>query len=207
MITTRDANGIGARAGVFRTAPELLRADALITVGVMKKQITKLMVAVGFAGAVVAGTITSCDDSNDNNVVGTGTAGTTGTGGTGGTGGANTATFNMSLTGSQEVPMNASAATGTVTVMLNKTTGAITVTGSFTGLTSNATAAHIHGPAAVGANAPILVPLTVPPALAGTVTGSATMSTVQMNDMLNQMTYVNIHSANFPDGEIRAQIK
>jgi hypothetical protein len=174
----------------------------------MKTQLTKLMVAVAFAGAVVAGTITSCDDDNDNNVT-TGVAGRGGTGfgGTGGAGGTNTQTFSMTLTGTQEVPSNGSAAMGDVQVMLNKTTGAITVTGSFTGLTSAATAAHIHGPAAVGSTAPVIVPLTVPSAVAGTVTGTATMSTVQMNDMLNQMTYVNIHSTMFPDGEIRAQIK
>jgi len=192
---------------VFRIAPELLRADALITVGVMKKQLTKLMVTVAFAGVVVAGTITSCEEDNDNNLS-TGVAGSGGSsGGTGGAGGTNTQTYSMTLTASQEVPANGSTATGDVQVTLNKTTGAITVTGSFTGLTSNAIAAHIHGPAAVGSTAPVIVPLTVPSSLAGTVTGTATMSTVQMNDMLNQMTYVNIHSEMFPDGEIRAQIK
>ncbi len=174
----------------------------------MKTQLTKLMVAVAFAGAVVAGTITSCDDDNNNNVT-TGIAGHGGTGfgGTGGAGGANTQTFSMTLTGTQEVPGNTSAATGDVQVTLNKTTGAILVTGAFSNLTTNATAAHIHGPAAVGSTAPVIVPLTVPSATSGTVTGQATMSTVQMTDMLNQMTYVNIHSEMFPDGEIRAQIK
>ncbi|HXU00287.1 MAG TPA: CHRD domain-containing protein, partial [Polyangia bacterium] len=112
-----------------------------------------------------------------------------------------------SLTGTQEVPANTSAATGNVQVMLNKATGAITVTGSFQNLSSTATAAHIHGPAAVGSTAAVIMPLTVPSATSGTVTGTATMSTVQMNDMLNQMTYVNIHSTMFPDGEIRAQVK
>jgi CHRD domain-containing protein len=191
---------------VFRIAPELLCVDALITVGVMTKQLTKLMVAVAFAGAVVAGTITSCDDDS-NNVVSTGTAGTGAVGGSGGTGGNNTQTFNMNLTASQEVPANGSTATGTVQVALNKTTGAINVTGSFSGLTTTVTAAHIHGPAAVGSTAPVIVPLTVTGDLSGTVTGTATMSTVQMSDMLNQMTYVNIHSMQYPDGEIRAQIK
>jgi len=170
----------------------------------MKKQIAKLMVAVAFAGAVVAGTITSCDDSNDNNAVGTGTGGSTGSGGAGG---ANLMTFNMTLTGTQEVPATTSTGTGNVTVMLNRTTGDITVSGAFTGLTSAATAAHIHGPAAVGANAPVIIPLTVPSMDAGNVTGSASMTTTQMNDMLNQMTYVNIHTTQFPEGEIRAQIK
>ena len=49
--------------------------------------------------------------------------------------------------------MNASAGTANVTVILNRNNGAVTVTGSFIGLTSNATVAHIHGPAAVGVNA------------------------------------------------------
>ena len=170
----------------------------------MKQQIAKLMVAIAFAGAVVAGTITSCDDSNDNNAVGTGTGGSTGSGGAGG---GTMMTFTMTLTGSQEVPATTSTGTGNVTVMLNRTTGDITVSGTFTGLTSAATAAHIHGPAAVGATAPVIIPLTVPAMDAGNVSGTASMSSTQMNDMLNQMTYVNIHTTQFPDGEIRAQIK
>jgi len=118
----------------------------------------------------------------------------------------NTSTYSMQLTGAQEVPANASPATADVTVTLNKTTGAVTVNGTFINLTSTATAAHIHGPAAVGANASVLIPLTIPSAVSGAVSGNGTMTTTQMNDMIGGMTYVNIHSMNYPDGEIRAQV-
>jgi hypothetical protein len=242
------------KRGRVREPTGIVALASLITVGVMKKQIAKLMVAVGFAGAVVAGTVTSCDDSNDNNdttgiagrggtgftgrggTIGTGTAGNNGSGGTagnnasggtnatggthaaggtgganatgvGGAGGTNLAVYNMTLSGSQEVPVNASTATGTVMVVLNKTNGNVTVTGTFSGLSTPATAAHIHGPAAVGAPGPIIVPLTVTSSQSGTVTGSGTMDTTHMNDMLGGMTFVNIHSTMFPDGEIRAQIQ
>ena len=158
-------------------------------------------------GVFAAGTLTSCDDDNNDS---TGTAGTGGTGfgGTsaGGAGGINATTFSMTMTGAQEVPANTSAGTANVTVILNRNTGAVTVTGTFSGLTSNATAAHIHGPAPVGMNAAILVPLTVPSAMSGSVTGTGTMDTTQMNDMLGGQTYVNIHSVDLPDGELRAQI-
>lgn len=167
------------------------------------------MVALVLGGVcVAAGTVASCSDDDNNVSTGTGGTGGSGTGGTsaGGTGGINASTYSMQLTGAQEVPMNASAGTANVTVILNRNNGAVTVTGSFSSLSSNATAAHIHGPAAVGANGPILVPLTVPSTTAGSVVGTATMSTVQMNDMLGGQTYVNIHSVDFPDGEIRAQI-
>jgi hypothetical protein len=165
------------------------------------------MVAMVLGGAVVAGTLTSCDDDDNNAVTGvggTGGIGGTSTGGTGG--GANTTTFNMSLTGGQEVPVNTSAATGNVQVQLNRSTGAVTVTGQFNNLSSNATVAHIHGPAAVGQIAPPLIDLTVPASTSGVITGTGTMSDLQMNDMLGGMTYVNIHSSTYPDGEIRAQI-
>ena len=181
------------------------------------------MVALVFGGALAAGTLTSCDDNSNNASTGTagtggssargGAGGTAARGGSGGTGtagaggtSANMSVYNMQLSGSQEVPATGSNATASVKVTLNQTTGEVTVTGSFTGLTANATAAHIHGPAAVGMNGPILVPLTVPASTSGNVTGTGTMTNVQMNDMTSGMTYVNIHSTNFPDGEIRAQI-
>ena len=172
----------------------------------MANKLTHLMVAFAIGGAlvvVVGGA--SCDDNNNNVASTGGTTGSAGTTGTGGSGG-NTTTYNMQLMGASEVPATTSTATANVTVMLNKTTGAVTVTGNFQGLTSNATAAHIHGPAAVGVNAPVLVPLTISQATSGTVSANATMTSPQMNDMVNGMTYVNIHSQMFPDGEIRAQI-
>ena len=189
----------------------------------MRNKISGIMVALVFGGALAAGTLTSCSD--DNNNANTGTAGTGGSsarggsggtaarGGSGGTGtagaggtSANMSVYNMQLSGSQEVPATGSNAMANVKVTLNQTTGEVTVSGSFTGLTANATAAHIHGPAAVAMNGPILVPLTVPASTSGNVTGTGTMTNVQMNDMTSGMTYVNIHSTNFPDGEIRAQI-
>ena len=161
------------------------------------------MVAAVLGGVFVAGTFASCGD--DNNGVSTGAAGTGGTS-AGGPGGINATTFTMTMTGAQEVPPNSSTGTANVTVILNRNNGAVTVTGSFTGLGSNATVAHIHGPAAVGVVGPSLFPLNVPSAMSGSISGTGTMSTVQMNDMLGGQTYVNIQSVNFPDGEIRAQI-
>jgi len=168
------------------------------------------MVTGVLGGALIAGALggTSCDDNNNSGgVAGTnGFAGVGGRGGGGGTTNANTNVYNMQLTGAQEVPMNPSTATATATVTLDRASGAVTVTGSFVGLSSNAIAAHIHGPAPVGTNAAVLVPLMVPATTSGTVSGTGSMSTVQMDNMINGQTYINIHSTMFPDGEIRAQI-
>ena len=188
-------------------------------------KITKFMVAVMLGGAFAAGTITSCDDDDTNVVVTTGrggtigSAGTTGRAGGGGSGGTGTATggtgggpvtvttYNMNLNGASEVPANSSSATAIVRVTLDQANGDVVVDGTFTGLTSPVTAAHIHGPAAAGANAAIIVPLTITGTTDGTVSGTGNMNSGQMNDMLTGMTYVNIHSSNFPSGEIRAQIQ
>jgi hypothetical protein len=170
----------------------------------MGRKLANLVVALGLGVAVVGGTLTSCDDDDDNNAV-TGVGGTGGTS-TGGIGGGTVTNFNMTLTGGQVVPPNTSPGTGNVQVMLNQSTGALLVTGSFTGLTSNATVAHIHGPTGVGQVTPPLITLDVPALTAGTVTGTGTMNNFQMSDMLSGSTYVDIHSDAYPDGEIRAQI-
>jgi len=178
--------------------------SVLLTVEGMQNKLTGFMGALAIGGVLAAGAMWGgCEEDNDTGVVATaGRGGTTGAGGAAG----NTATFNMQLTGAQEVPANNSTATANVTVTLNRTTGAVTVSGTFGTLSSPATVAHIHGPAGVGQNAPALIPLTLPSTTTGDVTGTGTMSQVQMNDMMGGMTYVNIHSENFPDGEIRAQI-
>jgi hypothetical protein len=202
------------------------------------------MVALVLGGVVASGTLTSCDDDDDDTPgighggrggsVGTGTAGRGGSTGTvgnagnvgtaggggvtgaagrgsggGSSGSAGTtgaANYTVQPNGAEEVPANGSPATSTVMVTLNQATGEVSVSGTFSGLTSMVTAAHIHGPAAPGMNAAIIVPLDVTGTTSGNVSGTATMSAANMMNLLNGMTYVNIHSAMYPQGEIRAQI-
>ncbi len=109
------------------------------------------------------------------------------------------------LSGAQEVPANASAALGGVVVLVDRITNEVTLTGIFTGLTANASAAHIHGGAA-GTNGGVVVGLVVTPATDGTLNGRATVRNSFADSMMLGLTYVNVHNASFPGGEIRAQL-
>jgi len=114
--------------------------------------------------------------------------------------------YTCSLSPTQEVPPTASSATGACTVTLDDVTGSVTVSGSYGGLTSNATLAHIHGPAPVGVNAGILIGLTPSGGTSGTVSGGGTLSPANITNMLNGLTYVNVHTVNNGGGEVRGQI-
>ena len=122
--------------------------------------------------------------------------------------GATAQTFTVTLSGVQEVPANASTATGTASVVLNAAETTITVNASWTGLGSNATAGHIHGPAAPGANAGILFPFAgVPAATSGSIpTQPFAITNAQVAQLKAGQFYVNIHSAVIPAGEIRGQL-
>jgi len=131
-------------------------------------------------------------------------------GSAGGAGGQANIMYNVALTGAMEVltsSQTASTATGSATVILNPNTGAVSVQGSFTGLSSSAISAHIHGPAPAGMNANPIVVLTATPATAGAVSGSGTLNAQQVTDMKNGLTYINVHSTNYSGGEIRGQIQ
>jgi hypothetical protein len=69
-------------------------------------------------------------------------------------------------------------------------------------LSSAQTAAHLHGPALAGANAPALVTLPNGDFRDFTVTFTAQ----QGIDMRNGRLYLDVHTQNNPDGEIRGQI-
>ena len=114
------------------------------------------------------------------------------------------------LVGAQEVPPNASPGTGTITVSLDKAQTQLTVVQfCFSGLVAPATAAHIHGPAPRGTNAPVIFPMSgVPNLNSGCIPTpqSFAIGAVQVSELLAGLMYANVHSTTFPGGEIRGQL-
>ena len=109
------------------------------------------------------------------------------------------------LQASQEVPTNASTATGSATVFLDRVTRQVFATGNFAGLTSNVSGTHIHR-GQVGFNGPVIINLAFSGTTSGNFSGTQVLSQVLVDSMINGLAYVNIHSANFPNGEVRAQL-
>jgi aldose sugar dehydrogenase len=111
--------------------------------------------------------------------------------------------FVANLNGAQETPPNSSTATGTATVLLGPDETTARVSLNFSGLSNAQTAAHIHGPGAPGVSAPILFPL--PNGNVSDFLIALTPANVQ--DLKNGLLYINVHSNNFPNGEIRGQLQ
>src|SRR6185503_11695686 len=117
-------------------------------------------------------------------------------------------TFQAVLRGSYEVPSNGSSASGFGTVVLSADQSLITVNLSFSGLSTNATAAHIHGPGGAGTNASVLFPFGgVPAATGGAIPQQVfAVSATVVGYLQSGLLYINVHDANFPGGEIRGQL-
>ena len=116
---------------------------------------------------------------------------------------AETLNFRGTLNSQSEVPPNASPGTGQVTATLDTNTKVFTYNATFSGLTGPATAAHFHGPADPGANAPPVVNVAD---LEGPITGTATLTDAQITDLRAGKWYLNIHTAANRPGEIRGQV-
>jgi len=118
--------------------------------------------------------------------------------------------YEFSLSGSQEVPANASPAVGSATVTLNTETNFLTWDVLFSGLVGTYTNAHFHGPAAAGANAgPFIDVMHQPEFLgenSGNLTGTHTLDEAHKQIFLDGLAYINIHSTSFPGGELRGQV-
>ncbi len=116
-----------------------------------------------------------------------------------------TSFFKASPSASQEVPANASMGSGEATMLLEQTSDKIWIAGSYSSLTSNVAAAHIHQ-GAVGVNGGVLFGLNfTTSAAAGTVNGTGTVTPAQTLDLINGNSYLNVHTANNGGGEIRGQ--
>ena len=113
-------------------------------------------------------------------------------------------TFKADLASAAEVPPVTSPGKGSATASLDTTTKTLTWTVTYSGLSGLATAGHIHGPAALGANAGVLVPFSGD--LASPIKGSATLTDAQVSDLEAGKLYVNLHTAANKPGEIRGQL-
>ena len=118
------------------------------------------------------------------------------------------------LSGGAEVPPVETPATGSATVTISDDGTEIQYTVTYEGLTGDAAAAHIHFGSATEAG-PVLLPLKHGPSpFSGTLTeadfkpvenGPQTF-TEAVEAIRDGNTYVNIHTARNPGGEIRGQL-
>jgi CHRD domain len=140
--------------------------------------------------------------------------------------------FEADLTSYEEVPALSTNGVGSFHAQLNGARDALTYELTFSNLTSNVLQSHIHFENATN-NGPVIVflctnlgngPAGTPacPAAGGTVTGTITAASVlaggaaqgiaagDFDALIRALdsgaTYVNVHSVNFPGGEIRAQL-
>ncbi|HBB97153.1 MAG TPA: hypothetical protein DC054_17385 [Blastocatellia bacterium] len=109
--------------------------------------------------------------------------------------------FVANLTAAQETPATNSTGAGTATILLSPDETTARVSLNFSGLTSAQTDAHIHGPAAPGVIGPILFPLPN-----GNVSDFLiSLTPTDVSNLKSGQLYVNVHTVNFPNGEIRGQ--
>ncbi|MBL7697450.1 MAG: CHRD domain-containing protein [Chitinophagaceae bacterium] len=119
-------------------------------------------------------------------------------------------TKTIQLSASEEVPANNSTGTGTADVTYNKDTKTLTYSINYSGLTGDATMAHIHGTAAKGSNAGVAHDLTgvLKKAASGNFTDSVKIGDkIKEDSLLTGFYYFNIHTKKNPGGEIRGQIE
>ena len=109
------------------------------------------------------------------------------------------------LEGSQEVPPVSPSGRGEATIVANSVTRQVTLTGSYSGMTSNVFAAHIHF-APAGANGGVILALAHTGGTMGTLSGGGILSQANFDALLAGNLYVNVHTNNNGGGEIRGQI-
>jgi hypothetical protein len=116
--------------------------------------------------------------------------------------------YTATLVPSEEVPpASNSKGQGTAEVSVDPATNEMTYTVSYSGLTGPATMAHIHGPASPGSNAGVVVPFKEVTGGVEKASGKAKLTQAQAGDLAAGKYYVNVHTSQYPGGEIRGQLK
>lgn len=115
--------------------------------------------------------------------------------------------FTVPLTGDQQVPPVQTPGSGSAALTYDAGTRVVTWNITFNGLSSQATMAHFHGPAPTGKNAGVKVWLSQKGMeMTSPTSGQATLSADEAKMFEAGDMYINVHSKNHPDGEIRGQV-
>jgi hypothetical protein len=113
--------------------------------------------------------------------------------------------FFADLSPEEESATVESAGKGRVAFTLERETLRFSWQATFSNLTSPVTLSAVHGPQRPGTNAPPQFNL-APAGTTSPITGSVVLTEAQLQYLLSDRMYVNIHSVKYPDGELRGQI-
>ena len=121
--------------------------------------------------------------------------------------------FMAELSGEAQVPPVETEATGLADVRVDEEAMTVTWTLAYEGLSGDPIAAHFHGPAGPEDTAPPMIDMTVdmeetegeelPQDI---MEGSSEITEEQLTALRDGMMYVNVHTEQHPDGEIRGQV-
>ena len=109
--------------------------------------------------------------------------------------------YTASLSGANEVPPNASTATGSCELSVDTNTLEANYSIEFSGLSTAQTGAHFHN-APAGANGGVVFALP----LGSPINGTWNMLQADYDQLAAGNIYLNVHTEMYPGGEIRGQL-
>lgn len=116
-----------------------------------------------------------------------------------------TETFRARLSPMPTTPQTVSEILGEGEVILTLSGNTLNVAGEFMGMSSMATAAHVHNgpPAQPG---PVIHTLTISNSNTGEISGNLTLSDAEITELKANNFYIQIHSETNPAGELRGWV-
>jgi hypothetical protein len=119
---------------------------------------------------------------------------------------ADTVNLKADLLASSEVPPKDSQGHGELDATYDTSSKLLQWKVTYEDPTGPASMAHFHGPAPVGKNAAVVIPIDAN-RLPSPIEGGATLTDAQSKDLLAGNWYFNVHTTKNPGGEIRGQVK
>ena len=109
--------------------------------------------------------------------------------------------YTFALSESPGVPPGPGGRGGSCTMTLDDFWGDVSVDCSYRDLVGFAISAHLHDATT------ILMPLSVSGGMFGVARGSGTLTSAQVQIVLDGLSYVNLHTGTFPGGELRGYVE